>query len=448
MIKKISITDNAFFNNFEDDFTNDDFVLIVGKNGTGKSSLGHFLAFSNQKNPHMEILTSVKKQFLVTSEVKQKMIESAYYNYPDTKTAILEKETKINNFFKKFEDQLIVSEQNRLIDINTNSYALDNHFLADIGEVIDEKFYTSEKLLFDDFFIKQNNNKKTLFIREKVKRINTGQTIEDIGVTSQEYKTTNIMKTLEDLNKLYQSLKIILTKIDFNSALESVERLKDEIEVSVNSKLEEGGYEPVVIYKHLAREYSSGEKFVLNLIATLLIKKPLVVFLDEAEHSLHPTVQLEFLNFLKLLKITFNLDTQFFISSHSPYIIQSAVNSEIKTISLEESGNKKISVETLNWNGAEPKVSFSKLNYKIFDIPSNEYHSELFERIREISGSKSIDGTNNYLKDHFKLKMVDNTKETLPVYVRNYIHHPDERSRSLDVEKLRNSICLLEKILV
>ncbi len=51
MIKKISITDNAFFNNFEDDFTNDDFVLIVGKNGTGKSSLGHFLAFSNQKNP-------------------------------------------------------------------------------------------------------------------------------------------------------------------------------------------------------------------------------------------------------------------------------------------------------------------------------------------------------------------------------------------------------------
>ncbi len=313
---------------------------------------------------------------------------------------------------------------------------------------LDEKFYTSEKLLFDDFFIKQNNNKKTLFIREKVKRINTGQTIEDIGVTSQEYKTTNIMKTLEDLNKLYQSLKIILTKIDFNSALESVERLKDEIEVSVNSKLEEGGYEPVVIYKHLAREYSSGEKFVLNLIATLLIKKPLVVFLDEAEHSLHPTVQLEFLNFLKLLKITFNLDTQFFISSHSPYIIQSAVNSEIKTISLEESGNKKISVETLNWNGAEPKVSFSKLNYKIFDIPSNEYHSELFERIREISGSKSIDGTNNYLKDHFKLKMVDNTKETLPVYVRNYIHHPDERSRSLDVEKLRNSICLLEKILV
>jgi gamma-glutamyl-gamma-aminobutyrate hydrolase PuuD len=102
--------------------------------------------------------------------------------------------------------------------------------------------------------------------------------------------------------------------------------------------------------------------------------------------------------------------------------------------------------------------SYAEVNYDVFGISSSDYHNELYGIIQEKSGKYNIDDFDSYLelqkigkdKDYKKLKKdgtIENQKVTLPTYIRNVIHHPENNNNDkYSIEELNKSIIKLLKL--
>jgi hypothetical protein len=107
------------------------------------------------------------------------------------------------------------------------------------------------------------------------------------------------------------------------------------------------------------------------------------------------------------------------------------------------------------------KIStYASVTYEVFEIPSTDYHNELFELLHsryqdaDVSDVKR-DGIKYFDAEYFqkekKLKSDKPWKKTpnqitLPTYVRNCIHHPDNGDKYSEDER-RSSIELLRSYL-
>lgn len=154
----------------------------------------------------------------------------------------------------------------------------------------------------------------------------------------------------------------------------------------------------------------SADSATKNLYNQLLL-------LDEPETHLHPEAQEQLMQ--ELIGISKSGNNIVVFATHSNYMIDKdhiercykVVKKENKTTTLEE---------------IKPKAtSYSEVNFEIFNIPSTDYHNELYGYLEDVSKSKLdtlpknrkwTDARNGKIKD-----------VSLAEYIRHSIHHPENK---------------------
>lgn len=163
----------------------------------------------------------------------------------------------------------------------------------------------------------------------------------------------------------------------------------------------------------------------------------------------------------KLLEAFENLSdrSQLFITTHSPYLLKKFKKDTHKLMiyGKDESGNNilKDDNQTLNLFG-ESSPTWGEVNYFAFGVLSVEFHNELYgflqaRAIDEDQGNYREEKFDQWLvnkgftadRSYTRLRMDGTTKthnSTLPTYIRNLIHHPENsHNPSYTDEELKSS---------
>jgi hypothetical protein len=198
----------------------------------------------------------------------------------------------------------------------------------------------------------------------------------------------------------------------------------------------------------------SGIEMIISLLyletMASLSKEDIVLIIDEPELHLHPSLQEKFIQYLKSI----SSEKQIILSTHSPYFYKNCCsNNNIKLLITETKDNKSqinesdIQLKTFSWS-----PSWGEINYFAYNLPTIEFHNELYGELQE--------RTNKYKQNEFedllkncglslsktwnKRKQdgnIEAVRVTLMTYIRNHIHHPENQhnARFTD-EELKESI--------
>lgn len=252
----------------------------------------------------------------------------------------------------------------------------------------------------------------------------------------------------------YGNLKVDFKSLDMNFLLEAG-----------SLELEEHGITTKVSDKGAGMQRALTLSLIryISLISNEYAKKQLFFFIDEPETFLHPIAQGKLLDTFEEVSERF----QVFIATHSPYLLRKFKKNKHKLIIFEkdEDGNNKLQNDnqTLNLFG-DSSPTWGEINYFAFDVLSVEFHNELYGFLQ----AKAIDeDQNNYYEDKFdqwlmdkgfaadknyiklnKDRTTDENKRTLPTYIRNLIHHPEnDHNKKYTNEELKNSTEKMIKLL-
>lgn len=209
--------------------------------------------------------------------------------------------------------------------------------------------------------------------------------------------------------------------------------------------------------------YSSGQQEILLKLKDLneFYANTDSVLLDEPETSLHPRWQLEIVNLIRMLLTDINGDTpQIFLATHSEKVLQSLIGKEDALIVRLFKEKGIVKNETINqMQLLLRKPTFAELDYVIFKIDSYEYCNELFDLLEwryGVSGDRGVDrkiqqsefyNDEKHHKEWFNDKFNKVTCITLPVYVRNYFHHPKDKKEPTP-DELHEAIELLRNVVL
>lgn len=175
-----------------------------------------------------------------------------------------------------------------------------------------------------------------------------------------------------------------------------------------------------------------------------------LILLDEPETHLHPKGQ----EYLKdeLIKLSKNKTGNVVMyATHSNYMIDKKNLS--RSFKVVKEGNKTTNIEQFT----AKDISYSEVNYEVFDIATPDYHNELYGSLQEDSGhfnekdfetwlvTKKLVADKEYTKVN-KDKTLTKYKVTLPTKIRNIIHHPENSHNKYSEEDLRKSIESLRSI--
>lgn len=181
-----------------------------------------------------------------------------------------------------------------------------------------------------------------------------------------------------------------------------------------------------------------------------------ISLIDEPETWLHPRWQLKIIQYYKniLTNSIWSGDSQLFITTHSPFILQWAYDNFDAIISFPACEN----INNLNsyiWN----KPSISVINYLVYGIPTIELHDELYWYIQSQSWKTEIKDLELFFKQNWLVKIKPWTQEiyekgvlkkrniisdcSLQSFIRNKSHHPENQIMSnvdYSREELKESI--------
>lgn len=162
---------------------------------------------------------------------------------------------------------------------------------------------------------------------------------------------------------------------------------------------------------------------------------PLTLLLDEPETWLHPRAQIQLGE--ALTKIS--EDEQLFLITHSPYMLRSYQPKQHRLLIFSHDNNVP-SIQYSDKLGliANQAPSLGEITYFAFGIPSAEFHDELWGEIHCRINPGSESGLNRVLNEKYgfdyKKTWIRDGKNglksepaTLPYYIRNSIHHPENR---------------------
>lgn len=176
--------------------------------------------------------------------------------------------------------------------------------------------------------------------------------------------------------------------------------------------------------------------------------KPFYLFIDEPELCLHPKGQ------TKLLKALLEISKtkQVFLTTHSPYFLVTPHLSNVGLFIFRKDGISN-SVEDASLEKMFPwSPTWGEINFKAYKLPTVELHNELYGKLQYDSGRFNENGFEQWLQD----KNIQRTKQwiresngvakapydvTLQTFIRNHIHHPENRQNALYTEdELKQSI--------
>lgn len=163
---------------------------------------------------------------------------------------------------------------------------------------------------------------------------------------------------------------------------------------------------------------------------------PLVLMLDEPETWLHPSAQLKLGEALSKIGDR----EQVFIVTHSPYLIRKFDHkTHLLTVLAGQGGEKRVDMSTQFGLFGLGEPTWGEINYRAFNVCSNEFHNELYGYVQHHLELQKGDGkfakeeeVDAYLAGEGLQRnrvwirtLTKKYKTTLPVFVRNSIHHPE-----------------------
>lgn len=202
-----------------------------------------------------------------------------------------------------------------------------------------------------------------------------------------------------------------------------------------------------------AKDLGSGVEIILTLLLLKNIasssKGSIIYLIDEPELHLHPKAQGKL--FELLLQESKNI--QIIVSTHSPYLFKEAIRKNVKHLLFTRDGGNKIQIidaTKKGWGLFPWSPSWGEINYFAFNMPTIEFHDELYGYLHEKyidSGrdQKEVDERShqtNYEKCCLHATLETKRKwtpeyggtpkkeenVTLPTFIRNKSHHPENRT--------------------
>lgn len=162
-----------------------------------------------------------------------------------------------------------------------------------------------------------------------------------------------------------------------------------------------------------------------------------IIIIDEPESHLHPTSQEDLLK--ELIKISKKNIVLF--ATHSSYLIDKENFTNYYSVFKNDN---LTNFEKFSNN----LTTFSEINYIVFDIPTTDYHNELYGWCK-INKETKLNGLQKKIK-YIKQKRDGNTEDmkvSLPEFIRHKIHHPENKHNdSFTLIQLKESIEILRKI--
>ncbi|MGN5149935.1 AAA family ATPase [Aeromonas enteropelogenes] len=371
-IKKITV--KGLLGEYDIAWNLEDVNVLVGKNGSGKTSLFKIIKFALLDIPNQEKEEPNHKIFDKFKEIKVELNNGKYVYI----------EVNENNVEEKMMDviQALISHENIKSSLNEN---MDKESIKLLEDMVKRR----NDLITENI----SNNKKTkeALVVARSQLMGKSRNILEENVSIEFISTFDMLLLSQDQydkysGKFYSELDVLITneqnKLKENilslknqsttEYKESIKRKKDSIlSVIENNKLSQVNilkkelnafFSPegksieinesgnLIIKKKkknvLLRDLSSGEKqLILILLKTLnnSLFKPCIIFMDEPEISLHVTWQKQLISSLKRIA----RQSQIIIVSHSPaVVIDSWMNkfidiNEIRTIHMEASQDEQ-----------------------------------------------------------------------------------------------------------
>lgn len=347
------------------------------------------------------------------------------------------------------------------------------------------KTYLSTPVVYDQLFLKADPNKpkdNSPDLRLSVNNPFSGKRFNDTDILyldknrlfqtrSGTYNSTRFDRIMNDFN--FQYIKNSKQLEDLNKDLnEKIKRNKIEnkfLEDAINEFENLSSYKVqldfidnynpfkganFIIRKENNQQLAlsslgSGYEMLFSLIYSYYMsiqnEKKLIILIDEPELHLHPSIQNKFVDFL--LKISKTV--QVIITSHSSLLIkQFSYNNLVKTIIMKKDGSHStIEDRKLSY------ISSNETNYLAFSLPTEEYHNELYEELKDQYGQSLA------IKDFDNQFFVANKGEnknypwkghanevSIHTFIRNQIHHRAENGIAT-LSDLENSIKIMRNYL-
>lgn len=204
-----------------------------------------------------------------------------------------------------------------------------------------------------------------------------------------------------------------------------------------------------------AKDLGSGIEMILTVLLLRSIagesKGSIVYLIDEPELHLHPRAQ----DKLVALLLQESKTKQVILSTHSPYIFKNCLGRNASFIIAKRNAKNEIVLDyagTTGWGKLPWSPSWGEINFHAFDMPTFEFHNELYGYIQETTQSFTVAQMEGYLvkrgvpQDRSWIKMekgkaLTPASVTLQTYIRNLIHHPENTSNTTyTTEELKKSI--------
>lgn len=172
------------------------------------------------------------------------------------------------------------------------------------------------------------------------------------------------------------------------------------------------------------------------------IPKPFFLLIDEPEVYLHPNGQIKLLeSLLELSKYQ-----QIFITTHSPFMFSSEDIRNAALFLIKKEHNQSY-IQNIKIDNILPweHISWGEINYRAYQLPTVEFHNELYGYLQEYSEKNSLESFDNWLKDQHNVKKdyqwAKNTTPkdvTLMTFIRNRIHHPENKNAKNKIYTAQN----------
>jgi len=194
---------------------------------------------------------------------------------------------------------------------------------------------------------------------------------------------------------------------------------------------------------------SGGEQSAFNLAMAIEFSKAAksqFLIIEEPETSLHPSIQR---NFIKIIKNHLS-NKQIFISTHSPYIFENYLNSSNLIIGKKSAtGINLENPSSRQWLFSS--VSWGELSFHAYNLPTFEYHNELYGWIQEKTGNDSETKIDDFFVSHGCKRekqwirsrggQLSTDDRTVMTFIRNFTHHPENTCNNMYTEnELHSSI--------
>lgn len=186
---------------------------------------------------------------------------------------------------------------------------------------------------------------------------------------------------------------------------------------------------------------------------------PLILMLDEPETWLHPNAQLKLGEALGKI----GEQEQLFVITHSPYLLRKFDPAKhLLTVISGKGQTRQTQVSNKFGLFGLGEPTWGEINYRAFNLCSSDFHNELYgyiqahlESMKANDKSASEKEIDNFLRSkgfasskNWSRSETKTYDTTLPIYIRNTIHHPEnKRNDPYTAEELAESTKALVELI-